>query len=332
MRVMVLAPFAEASLAELRDEADVVHESWLDTGKVQDPEELGLRLREGGFDAVVVETDFLFAETFDAAPGLKFAGICRAALNQVDVAAATERGIVVANTPGRNANAVAEHTVGLMLAVARRVPEADRYVRARRWETPAEPYRKLRGMELGGKVVGIAGLGAVGRRVAALCNAFGMHVLAYDPFVSRAGAERSGAVWSELDFMLESADFVTLHAPPPTAGRLLLDAGRIARMKPGAVLINTASAELVDGAALVEALRSGRLRGAGIDIFPTHPVEPSHPLLGLENVVLTPHIGGATDGTIERHSAAMAVDLVRFKKGEKPLHLVNPEVWERRRG
>ncbi len=329
--VLVLAPFDDESLTELREEFDVTVESWLDTGKLWDPAELGTRICDERFDAVIAESDFLFAETFDAAPGLKFAGICRSAINQVDVVAATGRGVVVVNTPGRNAVAVAEHAVGLMLAVARRTAESDRYVRERRWESPSEPYRSLRGVELSGKVVGIVGLGAIGRRVASLCNAFGMHVLAYDPFVTRADAKAVGAVWSELDFLLESADFVTLHAPAPMDGTPLLNADRVARMKHGAVIVNTASAELVDQGALVAALKSGGLRGAGLDIFPTHPVEPSSPLLGLANVVLTPHIGGATDGTIERYSAAMAVDLIRFKNGERPLHLVNPEVWERRR-
>lgn len=331
MRVLILAPFAAESLAELRDEMDAVYESWLETGTIQDPEALGARLKDGRFDAVVVESDFLFAETFDATPGLKIAGVCRAALNQVDVSAATERGIVVVNTPGRNAAAVAEHAIGLMLAVARRTAEADRYVRGRRWESPSEPYRSLRGVELGGKVAGIIGLGAIGRRVAALCSAFGMHVLAHDPLVGRPDAKKAGAVWSELDFLLESSDFVTLHAPAPADGRPLLDARRIGSMKAGAVLVNTASADLVDRDSLVDALRSGRLRGAGLDVFPTHPIEPSDPLLTVETVVLTPHIGGATDETVERHSASMAADLILFKNGEKPLHMVNPEVWERRR-
>jgi D-3-phosphoglycerate dehydrogenase len=332
MRVLILAPFADGPLGELCEEAEVVCESWLDTGQLQDPAELGARLHREGFDAVVVEGDFLFAETFDAAPALRFAGICRASTNQVDVAAATERGVVVVNTPGRNANAVAEHALALMLAVARRIPAADAYVRSRRWESPSEPYRSMRGAELSGKVLGIVGLGAIGRRVAALGNALGMHVIACDPVVGRPEAEAAGAVWSDLDFLLESADIVSLHAPPPRDGQPLLTAARLARMRKGAVLINTASPELVDQGALADALRTGRLGGAGVDIFPTHPVEPSYPLLELGNVVLTPHIGGATDGTVERHSAAMAVDLIRFKNGERPLNLVNPEVWGHRRG
>jgi len=332
VRVLILAPFADGPLEELREEAEVVVESWLETGLVQDPEQLGARLHRERFDGVVVEADFLVSETFDAAPRLKFAGVCRSATNQVEVDAATAKGVVVVNTPGRNAIAVAEHTLGLMLAVARRTAESDRFMRGRKWDLPSGPYRDLRGVELNGKVAGVVGLGAVGRRVAALCNAFAMHVLAYDPFVTPVQSEKAGAVWSSLDMLLESADFVTLHAPPHADGAPLLNAARIGSMKQGAVLVNTASAELVDDVALAEALRTGRLRGAGIDVFRSHPVEPSHPLLDIENAVLTPHIGGATDGTIERYSAAMAVDLIRFKSGEKPLHMVNGDVWEHRRG
>lgn len=333
MRALILAPFAKQSLQELNECGfETVHESWLDSDELQDPEELGHRLYAENFDAVIVEADFLFAETFDAAPNLKLAGICRSATNQVDVAAATERGIIVVNTPGRNANAVAEMAIALMLSAARRVAESDRYVRSEQWESPTEPYRSLRGVELKEKVAGIVGLGAIGRRVAELCNAFGMNVIGYDPFVSPARANGFNVTWTELDFLLENADFITLHAPPPEDGTALLTTERVAKLKPGAILINTASAELVDEAALIDALSHDRLSAAGIDIFPSHPVDPSHPLLKLPNVVLTPHIGGATDETIERHSAAITTDLLRFANGEKPINFVNEEVWERRRG
>jgi len=331
MRVLILAPFSAGALARLREPAEAVHESWLETGALQDPEELGARLDREGFDAVVVEGDFLFGETFDAAPGLRFAGICRAATNQVDVDAATERGIAVVNTPGRNANSVAELALGLMFSLARRVPEADRYVRGRRWESPLGPYTGLRGVELAGRTVGIVGLGAIGRQVAKVCRAVGMRVLAHDPLVPLQDAEAAGAVWVDLDVLVESADFVTLHCPPPQDGEPLLDSGRIDRMRPGAYLVNTASEALVDTKAVTAALRAGRLGGAAFDVFETTPIEPSHPLLELDNVVLTPHIGGATGETVTRHSEMMVDDLLRFATGERPLNLVNPEVWERRR-
>jgi D-3-phosphoglycerate dehydrogenase len=328
MRVLILAPFSEESLTRLGDAGiTAVHESWLESGELQDPELLGARLNYEGFDAVVVEADFLFAETFDAAPGLKLVGICRSATNQIDLEAATERGIAVINTPGRNASGVAELTLGLMLAAARRIAELDRYVRGRHWDSPTTPYREFRGTELGGKTVGIIGLGAIGRRVADLCNAFGMNVIGHDPFVSPAQAAKVNVIWVELAALLETADFVTLHAPPADDGSFLLDAERITAMKSGAILVNTASAELVDETALVDALATGKLSAAGIDIFPTHPVDPSNPLLDLPNVVLTPHIGGATEDTILRHSAAITGDLIRFNRREKPVNMVNHEAW-----
>ena len=333
VRALLLAPFSEQAIAELvAAGVEVVHEDWLQTGTLQDPEELGARISRDGIGAVVVEGDFLFAETFDLAQELGFAGICRAAVNQVDVEAATERGVVVVNTPGRNAAAVAELTLGLMLAVARRIPESDRYVRSGSWESPTGPYRELRGRELAGKLAGVVGLGAIGRRVTALCNALGMNVIAYDPYVQPSEAAGLGATWCELDFLIESADVITLHAPPPGDDEPLLTAERIDRMKHGGILINVSAPELVDQHALETALRSQKLGGAGLDIFPTHPVEPSYPLLSLQNVVLTPHIGGATSETIVRHSQAIAEDLLRYRRGVKPINLVNPEVWERRRG
>ena len=333
MRALLLAPFSDQAIAELvAAGVEVVHEDWLQTGTLQDPEELGARISRDGIGAVVVEGDFLFAETFDLAPELGFAGICRAAVNQVDVEAATERGVVVVNTPGRNAAAVAELTLGLMLAVARRIPESDRYVRSGSWESPTGPYRELRGSELAGKLAGVVGLGAIGRRVSELCNALGMNVIAYDPYVQPSEAAGWGATWCALDFLIESADVITLHAPPPGDGEPLLTAERIERMKRGCILINVSAPELVDQHALETALRAQRLDGAGLDIFPTHPVEPSYPLLTLQNVVLTPHIGGATSETIVRHSQAIAEDLLRYRRGVKPINLINPEVWEHRRG
>lgn len=330
-RLLLLAPFSPAGLARVEPFAAVVYENCWETGRIQDPEELGKRLAAERFDAVVVETDFLFDETFAAAPGLRLAGICRAALNQIDVEAATARGVVVVNTPGRNALAVAEMTIGLMLALARRIPESDRYVREGRWDSPTWPYRSLRGRELAGMNAGVVGLGAIGLRVATLCLALGMNVLSHDPFVPDAAARSAGAEPVSLEDLLRRSDIVTLHAAVPANGKPVLDATRIALLKTGALVVNTASPTLVDYRALSAALREGRLGGAAVDVFETHPIEPGHPLLGLENVVLTPHVGGATGETVERHSDMMAEDLGRFFAGSKPVHLVNPAVWDHRR-
>ena len=317
-----MAPFADAGLEAIKRFGEVVHEDWRDTGVMWDPEKLGARLANEKFDAVVIERDFLFEETFAAAENLKVAAICRAALNQIDVDAATAHGVAVLNTPGRNANAVAELTIGLMLAVARRISESERYIRSGLWQSPSDPYTALRGAELSSRTLGVVGFGATGRRVAEICRGIGMDVIVYDPYVDSDAAEALGASARSLDDLIRTADVITLHAPPADDGEPLLGADQIAAMKAGSIVINTASAELVDSNALAEALADGRLAGAGYDIFETAPIEPNHPFLKLDNVVITPHIGGATDETIERHSRMISQDLARFARGEQPINLV----------
>lgn len=275
-----------------------------------DPAELAVRLAEEHIEAVVAEVDFLFDEVFDDPSPLRFIGLCRNATNQIDLEAAAARGVTVVNTPGRNANAVAELVIGLALSLVRRIPSAHAYVRGGGWEHPLAAYVDFRGAELSGRTMGIVGMGDIGRRVARLARAFGMRVLGYDPYAGGARYVRM----TTLEALLAGSDLVTLHAPetPETTG--MLNAERLALMPPGSYLINTASAGLVDEAALVEELRSGRLAGAALDVFETHPVVPSSPLLSLDNVALTPHLGGATAETIERYSRVIARALLRFER------------------
>ena len=308
---------------------EVAYESWLDTRRLYDPDNLGARLREEGIGILVVESDFVFEEVFDQADALRFVGLCRNATSPIDLDAATRHGVAVVNTPARNAQAVAEHALGLMLALARRIPTAHQYVKEGRWRNPAEPYISMRGIELAGRTLGIIGLGAIGRRLARICSALDMKVLAYDPYVESApqGVMRVG-----MDELMAQSDFISVHAPstPETEG--LIDARRLSLMKPTAYLVNASDATVADLGALAEALRRRRIAGAALDVFETHPVSPDNLLLGLDNVVLTPHLGGATQETIERHSRMMADDILRFLDGERPENLVNPEVWERRFG
>ena len=275
-----------------------------------------------------MEADFLFEELFDAAPGLRIAAVCRGDLHHADLDAATERGVAVVRTPARNAQAVAEFAVAQMLALARHTSVAERYVREGRWEEPTDPYVRFRGRELAGATLGIVGFGAIGRAVARIAAGFGMRVLAYDPYVSDAeGVEMTG-----LDALLAASDFVSMHVPdtPETMG--MLDEARIAAMKPGAYLVNVANSSVADRAALAAALAGGRLAGAALDVHEAHPIPPDSPFLGLSSVLLTPHVGGATWETTERHSAMVAEDFERFAHGERPLRLANPDVWERLRG
>ena len=328
MNTLVLAPFSDEGLARLAALGRVAYEPWTETRALWDPEELGARLTQEGFDALAVEADFLFEELFDAAPGLRIAAICRGDMHHADLDAATERGIAIVRTPARNAQAVAELAVAQMLALARHTSAGERYVREGRWEDPTDPYVRFRGRELAGATLGIVGFGAIGHAVARIAAGFGMRVLAYDPYVHEAeGVEMTG-----LEALLAASDFVSMHVPdtPETMG--MLDEARIAAMKPGAYLVNVTNSSVADRAALAAALTEGRLAGAALDVHEAHPIPPDSPFLGLSNVLLTPHIGGATQETIERHSAMVAEDFERFARGEQPLRLVNPDVWGRRRG
>ena len=275
-----------------------------------DPAELAVRLADESIEAVVAEVDFLFGEVFEDPSPLRFIGLCRNATNQIDLDAAAARGVTVVNTPGRNANAVAELVMGLALSLVRRIPSAHSYVRDGNWEHPMAAYLDLRGGELSGRTMGVVGMGDIGRRVARLARAFGMRVLGYDPYTQGPRYVQM----TTLEALLAGSDVVTLHAPETRETVGMLNADRLALMPPASYLINTASAALVDEAALVEALRSGRLAGAALDVFETHPVVPNSPLLSLDNVVLTPHLGGATAETIERYSRIIARELLRFER------------------
>ncbi len=306
---------------------EVHYESWMETGRIHDPEELAAKLNERSESVLVLELDFVFEEVFEAAPGLEFVGVCRSATNHVDIEAATAHGVVVVNTPGRNAQAVAEHALGLMLALARRIPEGHSYVVGGRWDNPVGPYVDLRGVELAGRTLGIVGLGAIGRRLAQMAGALGMACVAYDPYVQ---GYLPGIRLADLDEVMACSDFISLHSPLTGETEGLIDSRRLALMKPTAYIVNLSGAGIVDRDGLATALGSGSIAGAALDVFETQPIAPDHPLLALDNVVLTPHVGGATDETIDRHSMMMADDILRFLDGERPVNLVNPEVWEGR--
>ncbi|HEX78498.1 MAG TPA: hypothetical protein G4O03_08875 [Dehalococcoidia bacterium] len=325
MKALLLAPFSPSALERLRSQVEVTYESWLDSRRLLSPKELVQRLQ--GVTILIVEADFIFDEVFAGAGDLKFLGVCRGTVTNVDVEAATRHGVLVVNTPARNAVAVAELTIGLMLALARHIPRAHGMVSTGRWSDPISPYTELRGIELGGKAVGLIGLGAIGREVAYRLRAFHMKILAYDPHLPPEAIVAQGAQPAPLETLLAEADFVSLHCPvsPETAG--LIDAPKISLMKPTAYLVNTAGAELVDESALAQALAQGRLAGAALDVHPSHPIPPHSPFLGLDNVILTPHIGGATADTIDRYSHRLVEDIERFLRRERPHNLLNPEVW-----
>ncbi len=228
------------------------------------------------------------AELLEHAPKLRVVGRAGVGVDNIDLDAATLRGLLVMNTPGSNAVSVAEHTIALLLALARQVPQLNAAAHAGRWE------KSSAGVEVRGKTLGLIGLGRVGAEVARRARGLEMQVIAHDPYVTPASAAESGVDLVSLEDLLARSDFVSLHTALSSATEKLLNAQRLARVQRGARLINTARGELVDEAALADALRSGQLAGAALDVFFTEPLPANWPLRGMPNLIATPHVAGST--------------------------------------
>jgi len=253
------------------------------------------------------------------APSLKVISRPGVGTDDIDIAAATAHGIMVCNTPGANCIAVAEWTFALMLACARRMAANFGEVRRGGWQ-------KHEGMDLAGKTLGIVGLGAIGKEVARRARAFDMRVVTSDHARDRPFTEAAEIARLPLDGLLGESDFVSLHL---SGKRCLLDAGRLALMKPGAFLINVARGGVVDAAALYAALKEKRIAGAALDVFEVEPLALDSPLRELDNVYLSPHVAGASRDARRRSGATAAENLIRALGGQPPLHVVNPEVLNR---
>lgn len=246
-----------------------------------------------------------------------------AGYDTIDVAACTRAGVLVVNQAGGNAQSVAEHAIGLMLDVTRRISENDRLLRTERGYSREE----IMGKEMSGKVVGLVGIGHIGSRVAKLARAFDMDVLAVDPYLTEEEIARRGAKAVPFEELLERSDFVSLHCPRDQDTMKMMNAKTFARMKKGAVFVTTARGGIHDEAALLEALTSGHLYGAGLDVWDKEPPPLDHPLLKQRNVVATYHTAGVT-GEARRNMATYAAEqIVGILKGGRPPRLINPDVW-----
>jgi len=323
-KALVTAAVSGPGLELLGDLAELVLDSWLDQPKLRiyNSDQLAERVQAEGATVVVVESDQCAGPLFDLP--LVAVGSCRGDPTNVDIAAATQAGVPVLRAPGRNADAVAELAVALLFAVNRRVLPADRDVRSGEiYRDGTIPYQRFRAWELAGRTVGLIGLGAVGRALRWRLRGLGMNVIAYDPYADDAT--------STLEGLLGRSDVISVHAPATAETVGMLDAAAFGRMRPGVIYLNTARANLHDTDALVDALTSGQVGGAGLDHFEGEWLDPSHPLAALDSVVLTPHVGGATFDTEANHTQTIAEDLCRLMAGARPRHIVNPEVLERRR-
>ena len=323
-RALVTAPVRGPGLDTLQELAELVVDPWIDHDplRIYDAEQLAQRVAEEEATVVVVEADRCAGPLFEQ-PLLAVAS-CRGDPNNVDVAAATAAGIPVLRAPARNADAVAELAVALLLAATRGVVGADKDVRAGEiYKKGTIPYQRYRAWQLAGRTAGLVGLGAVGRALRWRLEGLGMRVVAADPYAPDAT--------HSLEELLAVADVVSLHAPVTEETAGMIGREQFAAMKDGVVFLNTARAQLHDTDALVDALSSGKVVAAGLDHFVGEHLPPDHPLTTFDRVVLTPHIGGATYDTEANHTATIADDLCRLLAGARPHNIVNPEVLDRRR-
>jgi D-3-phosphoglycerate dehydrogenase len=313
------APLRGPGLDLLESLGRVVCDPWIDQRplRIYNEEQLAERAATEGANVLICEADRCAGPVF-ALP-LVAIGSTRGDPTNVDVAGATERGIPVLRAPGRNADGVAELAVAMLLAVTRHLLVADRDVRQGRvFADGTIPYQRFRAWQLAGQTAGLVGLGAVGRAAKWRLEGLGMRIITSDPFAPDAT--------NRLDDLLAEADVVSMHAAVTPDTLRLMSAERFARMRPGAVYVNTARAGLHDLDALVEALQSGHLAAAALDHFDGETIPVDHPLTSMDNVLLAPHIGGATYDTELTHTTLMAEGLAALLRGESPANLVNPEV------
>ena len=262
----------------------------------------------GGYDAIAVRSATkVNAEIIEAAKNLKVIGRAGVGVDNVDLAAATKRGIVVMNTPGGSTVTVAELAVAMMLSMSRFLPQATASVKGGKWEK-----KKFQGREMMGKTLGVIGIGNIGSVVVERCIGMKMKVVAYDPFISEEAARRLGAQLVTLEELYKQADYISIHVPLTDQTRNLLNKETLAKLKKGVFLVNCARGGIVDEAALAEALQSGHVGGAGFDVFATEPVPADNPLLKLDNFICTPHIGASTDEAQANVAIQLAEQMVDY--------------------
>ncbi|TKJ31502.1 MAG: hypothetical protein CEE40_01575 [Chloroflexi bacterium B3_Chlor] len=330
VRILVTAALDEWGIERLGRFGELSYEGFADKKRLLAGRKLVRALE--GFDVFVTEVDQVRAKVLAQVDRLQVIACCRADPANIDVATATEMGIPVLRAPGRNAQAVADLTLALMVMSLRHIPQAMDILRQeggpQGMVKMAVTFFELKGNELWDKTVGIIGLGAVGREVAKRLRGFDTRLIVHDPYVSEDVAVGWGAQCVDLDTLLLESDVVTVHAALTGETKGMLGRREFGMMKPTAHFVNTARAELTDEEALYEALKEGKIAGAALDVFSQEPLPPDDPFLQLPNVIATPHIGGNTHEIPAHQSRIVVSDLERLFQGEEPLHAANPEILQ----
>lgn len=278
-------------------------------------------------DAFIVRAGPCPRELIYAAPNLKVIGKHGVGVDNIDIPAASERGIPVFSTPGTNAEAVVEMALAMMLSLARRLRPAQQVVEGNNYVRGRANYLAV---EMQGKTLGLIGLGRIGSLLAQKCAAaFAMRVVAYDPYVKQAPSVPGTEIQlvSSLDELLARADFISIHVPLTPETRGIIGRAQLAKMKRTAYLVNTARGAVVEEEALAEALREGVIAGAGIDVFAQEPTPAEHPLFGLDNVILSPHVGGQTAEAMQKMARAVVEGVLAALHGQRPANVLNPDIY-----
>jgi len=328
MKAFITASITNKCLNELKKNFDVVYEPWRETGIFYfDTKELAEKLED--VDVFITEADDLKKKELFELINLKLLVSCRGDPFNINIEAATKKNIPVLYTPLRNVDAVAELTIGFMLMLARKLQMVDRKINSEEFEiTDFDDYmgylNLFQGVELKGKTIGIIGLGQIGRRVANILKSFGVKFLIFDPYVSNEVIENVGEK-VDIDYLMRNSDFITIHAVATDDNDNLVNKERLEMMKHTAFLINTSKGSIIDYEALKEILDEGKIGGAALDVFPLEPIDEDNEFIGLENAIISPHIGGDTKEVIERQSNILLRDIDLWLNGNIPQNIINPK-------
>jgi D-3-phosphoglycerate dehydrogenase/microcystin synthetase protein McyI len=322
-RVMLLNPSQDKS-------AEAILEPEVEIVRLSNPDRETLLRAVKGIHGLIARGVKVTDEVLAQADVLEVVSTPSAGYDHIDIDACSERGIPVVNNAGLNAVSVAEHTIGLIVGLAKSLPLTHQLLRTGGWKTRTPYLWEELGFEIDGRTIGIIGVGNVGSRLAQRVKAaFNMTVLAYDPYVSQEKMREFGATKVErLDDMLPQVDFLSIHAPHTKETYHIISGPQLARMKPTAYLMNCARGPLVDEKALVEALRKKVIAGAAVDVFEPEPALDDNPLYQMPNVIVTPHLAGVTREARKRMETGAAEQTLQVLRGERPPRLVNPEAWD----
>ena len=324
MNIVMTAPFAEKQLKLLKKQHTVKYLPQKEGVPLRTETELNQLLKENNADIFVCESDYVTKTVLDGLDNLKMICVCRAGVNKIDVAACTKKKIVITNAAGRNAGAVADMAVAMFVSVARFMSAGERALRNGSWDD--DTYFNMRGIELAGHTAAFIGFGAVPRQLAKRLKAFDMELIAYDPFVSAENMATEGVKKVELETAFQEGDFVSNHLPVTPETKGMIAENLIGLMKPTAYFVNTARAATVSDEAIIAALKEHRIAGGAFDVFNTEPLPMDSPYLMLDNVVLTPHLCGASLQVVDNHSRMIYEDVSLFCSGKRLKRLINSEV------